>query len=208
MTSAQRRALASLRDAYALSGGLARPDLEKAFGRSAPICVEIGSGDGECIVRMATQHQDNDYVAVEVHRPGLGRLLNQVATLDVRNIRVVDYDATDFLESLSDNCLTAVYVFFPDPWPKKRHHKRRLINPALLSKLQSKLARHGRLYVATDCSDYAEHISNTVQQHRGWINLAGDGQTAPRPKDRVLTRFEQRGIRAGHTIADFVFARA
>ncbi len=208
MTEAQRRALRELWPAYALPEDATPIDLDVAFGRRAPRYLEIGSGNGDCVLELARRNPDNDYLAVEVHRPGLGHLLARAAALGVRNVRVAALDVCDVLSRLPRESLAGVYVFFPDPWPKKRHHKRRLLQPGFLAQLAGPMARQACLFVATDCAEYAAQVAALAEQSAGWFNLAGQGQRAPRLKRRPRTRFEGRGERAGSQIADFVLARA
>jgi len=207
MTDGQRRALESLSFTYCIEPGEGVLDLGTLFGRYAPRYLEIGCGAGETLAALARQHPDNDYLGIEVYRPGVGRLLKRLAAEGLTNVRLICQDAAVVLERLGEASLEGVYIFFPDPWPKKRHHKRRLIQPEFARILRQRLKSHGRVFIATDWEDYAEHISR-VMEEAGFVNLAGQALFAPRARWRPLTRFEQRAVKEGRLIRDFVFARA
>ncbi len=161
---------------------------------------------GATTVTLALQYPENDYLAVEVHSPGIGSLLRLIARHKLTNIRISNHDVMEVLqEQIPLNSLDAIYIFFPDPWPKKRHHKRRLINAGLLALLKNRMKDHARLYIATDWKDYAEHILAVFTQEADFINLAGNGQYSPRPHWRSLTKFEQRGHKLEHKVWDFAF---
>lgn len=205
MTVAQARALSELLPRYALN--LDAANVLTAWQRRAPLCLEIGTGNGENLLANARRNPDRNYLAVEVHRPGIGQLLLQVEAHDVRNVRVSTADVLFVLERLPAESLQEVAIFFPDPWPKTRHHKRRLLKTTFFELLRPRLARHGRVHVATDIEDYAESLLETLADLPAWENLAGAGKRAPRPSWRCLTRFEARGLAAGRPIHDFVLAR-
>jgi tRNA (guanine-N7-)-methyltransferase len=176
------------------------------YGRHAPLHLEIGCGAGDALLSMASAHPENDYLGIEVYRPGVGNLLRRLDTAGNTNARVLMTDAVPALEELiDDECIEAAYIFFPDPWPKKRHHKRRLIQAPFARQLARKLMPHGRVFIATDWNDYAEQIL-AVMDSNGYVNLAGAGATAPRPRWRPITRYERRALRLGHIVKDFVFA--
>ncbi|MGE0373040.1 MAG: tRNA (guanosine(46)-N7)-methyltransferase TrmB [Gammaproteobacteria bacterium] len=206
MTASQQRALDTLLPRYALppEGTL---DLRESFDRIAPVCLEIGTGNGDNLLACATAHPENNYIAAEVHRPGIGHLLNGIARACLRNVRVWPGDVQDLLARLPAESLDMIYVFFPDPWPKARHHKRRLLQGSTWGGMRRCLARHGRLYVATDWANYAEDIAAEIRELSGWRNLAGRGVLAPRPCQRILTRFESRALGAGRAVHDFILAR-
>lgn len=181
--------------------------IESSFGRHGPLYLEIGCGNGEFITRMAARHPDNCYLGLEVHRPGLGYALQKAEQAGLANLRLMGLDAAESLDRLlPEGCLSGCYIFFPDPWPKKRHHKRRIIQAPFLELLQRKLARHGRIWLATDWGPYFEWMVETFESSGAWRNLAGPGRAAPRPAWRPLTRFEQRGLRLGHEVRDLVYA--
>lgn len=205
MTSAQRRALEALADTYRWPLETCAP--ESITGRCAPLWLEVGCGDGENVLAAARAHPARDYLACEVHGPGVGHLLNGIAQARLTNLRVARCDVFELLKVLPAESLAAASVFFPDPWPKKRHHKRRLLQAPFFTELARVLARHGRLFVATDWADYAQEIAALVETLPAWCNLAGPGRRAPRAKARLLTKFERRARREGRAVADFVFAR-
>jgi tRNA (guanine-N7-)-methyltransferase len=175
------------------------------FGRRAPLVVEIGSGMGDATAEMAAADPDRDYLAVEVHTPGIANLLDLIHLRDLGNVRIVEGDAMELLDLLPPNSLDAVHVFFPDPWPKSRHHKRRLIQPTHVARLRSRLAVGGTLHCATDWAEYAGAMRTTLDADPGLVN-AYDGY-APRPANRPVTRFERRALRAGRPIADLIYRR-
>jgi len=206
MSVAQTRAYESLLGRYALPYSTEPIDLDAAFGRSAPKTLEIGFGMGETTASIAYAHPDIDYLGIEVHSPGVGSLLKQIDELDLSNVRIVQHDAVDVVQHmLAPGSLDGIHVFFPDPWPKKRHHKRRLIQPPFVSLLASRLTIGGYIHLATDWHEYAEQMLEVLRDERLLANTA-DGY-APRPKYRPLTKFEQRGLRLGHGVWDVVFRR-
>ena len=181
-------------------------NLEQIFGRSAPKVFDIGAGMGDTSIGLASAHPENDYLAVEVHQPGVGSLLRQAKAQNTGNIRIICNDVIEVLtHQITDRIFDHVYIFFPDPWPKKRHHKRRLISSEFLTLLTPKLKTHGRIFIATDWQELAEHVIAVCDNHCGLINLAGRGYTAPRPIWRPLTKFEQRSKKLQHPVYDFVY---
>lgn len=183
-------------------------DLDSVFHRHAPRTVEIGFGNGDNLAKMAAAHPERDYLGLEVHRPGVGRLLLAVEELGLNNVRVVCHDAVEVLaEQISPHSLDEVVILFPDPWPKKRHHKRRLIQPAFVELVTERLRPEGVLRMATDWQPYAEEMLVTAQSNTRLENLAADGTYIPRPAERVATRFERRGERLGHDVWDLAFRR-
>ncbi|WP_240955976.1 tRNA (guanosine(46)-N7)-methyltransferase TrmB [Micromonospora sp. HNM0581] len=175
------------------------------FGRRAPLVIEIGSGMGDTTAHMAAADPDRDYLAVDVHTPGIANLLDLVHLRGLGNVRIVEGDAVELMELLPPASLDAVHVFFPDPWPKSRHHKRRLIQPTHVARLRSRLAAGGTLHCATDWAEYAVSMRATLDADPGLVN-AYDGY-APRPDHRPVTRFERRALRAGRPIADLIYRR-
>lgn len=183
-------------------------DLDAVFGRSAPRYLEIGFGMGNSLAAMARHHPDNDYLGVEVHRPGVGSLLIHMEEQSLSNIRLLCHDAVEVLENmLPDHSLDGVYLFFPDPWQKKRHHKRRIVNPKFLHLLARKLKHGAVFHMATDWQEYATHMMEVTSACPLFANQAGSGNYSPRPDYRVLTKFEKRGQRLGHGVWDLVFTR-
>ena len=207
MTPAQRRALDRYLPVYGLPAD--RPcDLERVFGRTAPCCAEIGFGMGDALLEMAAASPERDYLGVEVHEPGIGRMLHQAAARGLGNLRVIVGDAAEVVaRCLPEASLQDVYLFFPDPWPKKRHHKRRLVNPSFARLVASRLVPGGRFLLATDWSPYAERMLEVLEGDPWLRNLAGPGGFAPRAPERALTRFERRAEGLGHAVRDLVFVR-
>jgi tRNA (guanine-N7-)-methyltransferase len=181
-------------------------DLEAVFGRKAPKILEIGFGMGETTARIAAEHPENDYLGVEVHIPGVGALLKRIDEQALTNIRVIRHDAVEVVNAmLAPASLAGIHLFFPDPWPKKRHHKRRLLQPAFAELLASRLAPGGYLHAATDWQEYAEHMLATLSQVASLENPHGG--FAVRPAARPETKFETRGRRLGHDSWDVIFRR-
>ncbi|WP_341721196.1 tRNA (guanosine(46)-N7)-methyltransferase TrmB [Micromonospora sp. FIMYZ51] len=206
MSGRQAAALAQLWPTYGLRVDDAAPfDPVGLFGRQAPLVLEIGSGMGDTTVEMAAADPDRDYLAVEVHTPGIANLLDLVHRRGLGNVRIAEGDALDLVGLLPPDSLDAVHVFFPDPWPKSRHHKRRLIQPAHVALLRSRLAVGGTLHCATDWAEYAESMRATLDGDPGLVNLH-DGY-APRPAQRPVTRFERRALAAGRPVADLRYAK-
>ena len=207
VSNAQRRAHEILMPKYGIPfSEEKRLDLDQIFGRSAPKFLEIGFGMGETTAHIAKAHPQNDYLAVEVHTPGVGSLLKQIEELALANIRIIHRDVVEVLQhALPLECLEGVHIFFPDPWPKARHHKRRLIQPEFISLLCRYLKPGGYVHAATDWEDYAEQILRVLSDEPRLINTAGD--YAPRPEYRPLTKFEQRGLRLGHGVWDVIFRK-
>ncbi len=207
MTKAQRDSLARLGERYLvmLQGEL---DLDALFGRRAPRILEIGFGMGDALALMARERPDRDCLGIEVHRPGIGSLLLKLERDSIDNVRVIWADAVEVLRQyLPDESLDAVHLFFPDPWPKTRHHKRRILQPAFVELVRRKLKPGGRFHMATDWEDYARYMMRVMEAAPGFRNLAGDAKFSPRPPDRPLTKFEQRGQRLGHNVWDLVFTQ-
>jgi len=208
MTHGQQRAFAELWSRFGIDVHAGRLAPEQIFGRCRPLVLEIGFGDGESLAAMAAADPETDYLGIEVHRPGIGHLLLQAAQLELSNLRILCADAAEFVKrQLPDECLDRIQIFFPDPWPKNRHHKRRLIQPSFLALLASKAKSGGQLLIATDCEDYAHSILEHLNAAPEWLNtIAGNG-FAPRPPQRRLTRFEQRSQRLGHVVREIAFIR-
>ena len=181
-------------------------DFAALFGRVAPVTVEVGSGMGETTAQIAAAHPERDYLAIEVHAPGVGSLLRHVSELGLTNVRVVQHDAVEVLRDMVPaDSLAAIHVFFPDPWPKKRHHKRRLIQSDFAALAASRLAPGGILHAATDWEEYAYHVMEVLNATPALRNT-GEG-FAPRPATRPQTKFERRGVGLGHGVWDIVFER-
>jgi tRNA (guanine-N7-)-methyltransferase len=200
VTAAQERALAELMPAYGIAYREAVLDPREVFGRAAPLVLEIGSGMGETTAKIAKERPDTDFIAVEVHGPGVGSLLKLIEKEQLKNLRVIRHDALEVLQHMiADASLAGIHLFFPDPWPKKRHHKRRLVQPAFAALAARKLAPGGTLHAATDWEDYAAQIREVLQ---------GSPDFAPAPAAaRPATKFELRGLGLGHKVHDLVFRR-
>jgi len=206
VTDAQRRAHDELLPRLGIPFSRSLLDLDRVFGRVAPKILEIGFGMGETTADIASRNPGTDYLGVEVHTPGVGGLLKRIAALGLANVRVIQHDAVDVLEGMIAHAsLDGVHVFFPDPWPKKRHHKRRLIQPAFVSLLAARMKPGAYLHVATDWEDYAQWILQTLSGEPLLANTAA--AYAPRPEHRPLTKFETRGLKLGHGVWDVVFRR-
>lgn len=186
----------------------AQIDLDRLFERRAPRILEVGFGDGESLAAMAHASPREDFLGVEVHRPGIGHLLLRAAELDLTNLRVIAADILPLMENgIPDHALDRIQVFFPDPWPKKRHHKRRLVQARFVGLAARKLRAGGVLHLATDWEEYACQMLEVIGACNSFSNAAGNGQYAPRPVYRPETRFERRGQRLGHAVRDLLFVR-
>jgi len=206
LTAAQARAHAQLMPRYGVPYATEPLDLDRVFGRSAPRVLEIGFGMGDTTAEIAAAHPGSDYLGVEVHTPGVGSLLNRIAALGLANVRVIQHDAVEVLERMiAPGALDGVHVFFPDPWPKKRHHKRRLLQPPLVALLASRMKPGGYFHVATDWEDYASQILEVLSAEPLLANTVNG--FAPRPAYRPLTKFENRGLKLGHRVWDVIFRR-
>lgn len=207
VSNAQRHAHDTLLPRYGMAFCDTPVDLDAVFGRVAPKILEIGCGMGETTAAIAAAHPQNDYLGIEVHTPGVGSLLKLIDEHALTNLRVIQHDAVEVLQHMiAPASLDGIHIFFPDPWPKKRHHKRRLIQPPLAALLAQKLKPGGYVHAATDWHEYAQQILDVFAQTTGLTNTA-DGY-APRPGERPLTKFEARGLKLGHGVWDVIFKRA
>ncbi|HEY0973426.1 MAG TPA: tRNA (guanosine(46)-N7)-methyltransferase TrmB [Solimonas sp.] len=208
MTDGQQRAMAALWPRYGVEAPTAPLDLAQLFGRAAPVTFEIGFGMGDYLHARVIAESQRDFFGVEVHRPGVGRLMNRVHAAGADNLRVASHDAVEVLRDwLPEASLDEIVVQFPDPWHKKRHHKRRLIQPAFARLAVSRLKPGGELWLATDWAPYAEHMRDVLNAEGGLQNLSPDGGYVPRPPTRIRTKFEQRGERLGHAVFDLAYRR-
>lgn len=206
ISPAQERALEELLPRYGIVFSAQPVDAMGIFGRSAPLVLEIGSGMGETTAAIAQARPEADFIAVEVHGPGVGSLLKKIAELGLTNLRVIRHDANEVLDlMIGDSTLDGIHVFFPDPWPKKRHHKRRLIQSPFVALIARKLKPGGYLHLATDWEEYAEQMLAVLSAEPLLKNSADD--FAPRPAYRPLTKFEARGLKLGHPVRDLIFRR-
>jgi tRNA (guanine-N7-)-methyltransferase len=206
MTHGQQRALHELLPKYSADPGPL--DLVKLFGRDARRTLEIGFGSGDVLFELARRHPEQDFLGIEVHKPGVGALLLKLEQEQLKNVRLLCEDAVQVLVGrLPDACLDTILVYFPDPWPKKRHHKRRLLQAEFAALAAHKLKIAGCLQLATDWQDYAEQMLAVLSDTPALQNLAPGGGYSPRPAERPASRFEQRGLRLGHPVFDLVFQR-
>jgi tRNA (guanine-N7-)-methyltransferase len=206
VSEAQRRAVDGLLPAFGIPYAPALADFDAAFGRSAPRILEIGFGMGETTAAIAAAHPQNDYLGIEVHTPGVGGLLRLIEAADLKNIRIIQHDAMEVVQHMvTPGSLAGIHVFFPDPWPKKRHHKRRLVQPPFISLLASRLRPGGYIHLATDWEEYADQMLAVLSAEPLLRNTA-EG-FAPRPAHRPQTKFEARGLRLGHVVKDVMFLR-
>ena len=206
VSNAQQRACETLLPRYGVAFSEAQLDLQHLFGRAAPKILEIGFGMGETTAAIAAAQPQNDYLGIEVHTPGVGNLLKLIDAQSLANVRIIQYDAVEVLRHMiAPHSLDGIHIFFPDPWPKKRHHKRRLIQLPLVEWLTGKLKPGAYLHAATDWHEYAEQILAVLSRTPTLQNTATD--YAPRPTYRPQTKFETRGLRLGHDVWDIVFRR-
>ena len=206
VSNAQQRAHDTLLPRFGIPYAPQFIDLDTLFGRRAPKVLEIGFGMGETTAKIAALHPENDYLGIEVHTPGVGSLLKAIGEQGLSNVRIVQHDAVEVLcYMIPPNTFDAVHVFFPDPWPKKRHHKRRLLQPPLVALLVERMRPGAYLHVATDWQEYAEYILAVLRDNLQLVNTAQD--YAPRPDYRPQTRFESRGLKLGHGVWDLLFKR-
>jgi len=207
ITRAQRKAMEILWPKFGLAAD--KPlDPETVFGRVAPLTLEIGFGNGEALARMAVADPAMDYIGIEVHRPGVGHLLLELEQQGINNVRIYHEDAMQVMRHcLPGGCLNRLLLFFPDPWPKKRHHKRRIVQPEFIALAAGLLRTGGTLHMATDWANYAEQMLQVIRQSVAFRNCENSSGYSPRPEYRPLTRFEQRGLKLGHCVRDLVFER-
>jgi tRNA (guanine-N7-)-methyltransferase len=206
VSNAQQRAHETLLPRFGIPYAPQIIDLDAIFGRHAPKVLEIGFGMGETTSTIAALHPENDYVGIEVHTPGVGSLLKAIGEQNLTNIRIVQHDAVEVLcDMIPHDTFAAVHIFFPDPWPKKRHHKRRLLQPPLVALLVERMKVGAYLHVATDWQEYAEYVLGVLHNNPQLKNSAQD--YAPRPAYRPQTKFESRGLKLGHGVWDLIFER-
>jgi tRNA (guanine-N7-)-methyltransferase len=209
VTAAQQRALTELWPLYCVESEAAPLNLDEIFGRQAPRMIEIGFGAGEALLEFARAHPEMDCLGLEVHRPGIGHLLLGLQAAQITNTRVICRDAVEVLErQIAPESIDLIHIFFPDPWPKKRHHKRRLIQPEFVELLASRMRPNALLRLATDWEHYAHHMHETLDACAALENLSTDGTGfVSRPDVRPLTRFERRGQRLGHAVWDLAYRK-
>jgi tRNA (guanine-N7-)-methyltransferase len=208
MTSGQKKAFETLWPVYGLDPGKALTNINAPFGRQAPVVLEIGFGMGDSLAQQAADQPQTNFIGIEVHRPGVGHLLSLIETQALSNVRLYCADAVEVLKHCIPNeSLRGVQIFFPDPWPKKRHHKRRLIQRPFIHLIATKLKPHCNIHLATDWENYAEHMSQVMSGCEEFANTADNGRFVARPASRPLTKFESRGQRLGHGVWDLVFQK-
>jgi tRNA (guanine-N7-)-methyltransferase len=208
ITVSQQRALDELMPRFGLQHQAESFDLPAIFGRSAPLWLEIGFGNGDSLAEIAANHPDIDFIGIEVHLPGVGKLLNSIEQRELTNLRVICHDAVEILrDCIPDGALARLLLFFPDPWHKKRHHKRRIVSPDFAELVRQKLAVGGVWHMATDWEPYAEWMLEHMDAAPGYANTAGKGQCGERPNYRPETKFERRGLKLGHGVWDLLYRR-
>ena len=208
LTPGQERAFRELWPAWGVDFEAHRAlDPGALFGNNNPVWLEIGFGNGESLAAYAQANPHINYLGIEVHGPGVGHLLLRIEELGLKNLRVMKHDAVEVLKSLPDASLEGIMLFFPDPWHKKKHHKRRILQPAFVEELARLIRPGGLFHAATDWEEYAEQMMQVLSDSEAFENTAGDGHYSPRPESRPLTKFEQRGQRLGHGVWDLLFRR-
>jgi tRNA (guanine-N7-)-methyltransferase len=209
VTAAQSDAIASLWSRYGIEMGAGKLDFPQLFQRVAPCILEIGFGAGQSLLAAAQKSPETDFIGVDIHRPGIGTLLQGIELHQLTNIRIYNQDVMDVLEQcIPPDSLAGVQIFFPDPWPKRRHHKRRLIQPEFVTLLLMRLQLGGILHLATDWQDYARHMMKVLSQEKNLINLAGESVFADRsPQRPIVTKFEARSQREGRKVWELQFVK-
>jgi len=218
MTAGQLKAYQEFWLKYGIEAGDADLNFSELFSRSAPVIMEIGFGMGDSLIEMAGRYPENNYLGIEVHKPGVGRLLGNIAERNLSNLRVMRHDAVQVLKKqIKDGSLHAVYLFFPDPWHKRRHHKRRIVKDEFVQLVRQKLEKNGYFHMATDWEHYAIQMLDTMNSASGFKNCAANGDNnkngknnekfIPRPDYRPMTKFEHRGVRLGHGVWDILFKK-
>ena len=208
LTAGQQRALDVLWPEFGIDYSTDTLDFTQLFDKPAPVVLEIGFGNGDSLFQMAQNHPDRNYIGIEVHRPGVGHLLQLIETHNMINLKIICHDAVDVIEQqIADNSLDRVQLFFPDPWHKKKHNKRRIVQEKFINLLAKKIKIDGFLHMATDWQDYAEHILEVLMKNSNFENTSADNTYVPRPDDRPVTKFEKRGHRLGHGVWDLIFKR-
>ena len=208
MTSGQEKAYQENWSHYGVDADGRMLDFQQLYGRDAPVILEIGFGMGDSLLEMAVRNPHNNYLGIEVHKPGVGRLLGNIKKQALTNLKVMQSDAIEVLNTqIPDESLSAVYLFFPDPWHKTRHHKRRIVQDDFIQLVRQKLQPGGQFHMATDWQDYAEHMLEHMHRAEGFKNASPDGSYIPRPDYRPITKFERRGERLGHGVWDILFTK-
>lgn len=208
MTEGQKKAYDRSWSRFGLTREQGMIDPRQVFGREAVLNLEIGFGMGQSLATMAEAAPEQDFIGVEVHTAGVGALLKEIEDRNLENVRIYNIDANDVIDlCLPDASFDRVMLFFPDPWHKKRHHKRRLVQPEFVQRIRHKLRVGGIFHLATDWENYSEHMMDVMSQSEGFANTMPESGFSPRPQDRPLTKFEQRGLKRGHGVWDLLFRR-
>ncbi len=208
MTAGQSMAFEAMMPIYGFDYQDQVLDLTSLFGNDHPITLEIGFGMGASLAEQAANHPNLNFIGIEVHRPGVGALLLRMKEMQLTNIRVISHDAIEVLNNMiSDNGLHRLQLFFPDPWHKRKHHKRRIVNQEFADLVAKKLVTGGILHMATDWQDYAEQMLKVMNQAKGWYNCSATNDYVPKPDERPVTKFQQRGEGLGHGVWDLMFKR-
>ena len=207
LTKGQQHALETVWPIYGIERGDSQLDMIRLFGNSAPVTLEIGFGDGVSLASMAENAPEQNFIGIEVHRPGVGRLLHLIEEKGLKNVRVMDDDAVQIIKQrIPEKSLDRVQLFFPDPWHKKRHNKRRIVQPEFVSLIASRLKSGGIFHLATDWEPYAEHMAEVMEASSEFRSIT-DSPFSPRPAERPTTKFEKRGLRLGHGVWDLLYFR-
>jgi tRNA (guanine-N7-)-methyltransferase len=207
ITLAQEQALEKYSNKYCLDP-IVDYDFKQVFGREAPLSIEIGFGNGDSLAHIAALNPDKDYIGIEVHRPGVGHLILKLEQNGINNVRIYCHDAIEIFEQrIIDSSLDAVHLFFPDPWPKKKHHKRRIVRSSFVEIIIKKLNSNGYFHAATDWEHYAETMLELLLANSGLVNTSTVGEFCDRPDYRTLTMFEKRGMQLGHGVWDLIFRK-
>lgn len=208
LTVAQQKALCNYWDKYGIDFSDKLLDFNTIFGRHAPITLEIGFGNGESLLQQAIEHPERDFLGIEVHTPGVGHIIHGAQQAGINNLRVIRHDAVEVLDKqIPENSLDRVQLFFPDPWHKKRHHKRRILQDDFVENIRKHLKAGGHFHMATDWENYAEHMLETMGQHSGFFNIAGDARFISAKDQRPETKFERRGLKLGHGVWDMIYEK-
>lgn len=209
ITPSQQRAFETLWPTFGVAHNVQLLDFEALFGRTAPLILEIGFGNGETLVEQAALHPEWDFLGIEVHEPGIGHCLLKAEEAGIGNLRIINHDAIEVLtHQVPPGSLARLNLYFPDPWPKKRHHKRRIVNPSFLDLVADRLAAGGALHIATDWANYAEHIDEVLSRSDRFTCSERREHDGNAPLDRPQTKFERRGLKKGHRIWDWCFSKA
>lgn len=206
LTTAQQKAFDKYWQDYGVDFSEALLNLQALFGRTAPVTLEIGFGDGDSLLEQACNHPESDFLGIEVHRPGVGHLLHRIHQENISNLRVIRHDAVEVLhQQITDNSLDCIQLFFPDPWHKKKHQKRRILQNSFINTVYKKLVAGGKFHMATDWQHYADHMLKEMDCAEGFSNDASEGNFSADKRTRPQTKFERRGIKLGHAVWDLVF---